>query len=138
MRNLYSQKCGLLCLRRKCLGLLVGEKSYDFLILTALQLINPLYLKYLRRPTKYSKLSFLQWLRLVDESKGREYKDGSTLFGVKMVSALKDLFFFQHLVLNYPHTAVEELFHRDHEQLPLPIRDFAAAFTLMNDFLSQP
>ena len=100
--------------------------------------VNPSYLKYLRRPTKYSKLSFLQWLRLVDESKGREYKDGSTLVGVKMVSPLKDFFFFQHLVLNYCHTAVEELYHRDHEQLPLPIKYFAAAFTLMNDFWSRP
>ena len=66
--------------------------------------------------------------------KGIEHKSGSTLVGVKSVSMFKD--FFQHLVLNHPHLAMEELYHRQHNDLPSTIEFFAAAYTFMNDFWS--
>ncbi len=97
---------------------------------------NATYQKYLHRPANYRNLRFFQWLRLIDEKKGVEYKSGSTLIGVKMVSPLKD-FFLQYLVVNYPHTAVKDLLHRNHEQLSPQIKHFASAYTLMNDFWSQ-
>ncbi len=91
---------------------------------------NATYQKYLCRPANYRNLHFLQWLRLIDEKKGVEYKSGSTLVGVKMVSPLKDFFFLQYLV-------VKDLLHTNHEQLSPQIKHFASAYTLMNDFWSQ-
>jgi hypothetical protein len=99
---------------------------------------NRTYMKYLRRSTSHSDLSFLQWLRLFDAEKGTKHKHGSTLVGVKMVSMFKDFFFFQHLALNYPHSAVQQLFHAEHESIPEAIKFFSAAYTLMNHFWSVP
>ena len=66
---------------------------------------NRMCMKYLRRPTSHSNLSFLQWLRLFDVEKGTKHKHGSTLVCMKMVSMFKDFLFFQHVALNYPHSA---------------------------------
>ena len=66
------------------------------------------YMKYLRRSSTHSHLSFLQWLRLFDEKKATEHKSGSTVVGVRMVSIFKHFFFFQYLVFNYPHSMTQE------------------------------
>ena len=99
---------------------------------------NKQYVKYLHRHAKYNNLSFIQWLRLFDDSKGTEYKSGCTLVGVKMVSPLKDLYFLQYLILNFPHRQLPDLYHRNLDQLPKQIRYFAGAYTLLHDFWSQP
>ena len=67
---------------------------------------NPAYMKYLRRSSNHSNLSFLQWLRLVDEKKGIEHKTGTTLVGVNGVDVQRFLFlptsFTQPSTLRYP------------------------------------
>ena len=96
---------------------------------------NVQHQKYLDRPAVFNDFSLLQWLRAVDETKTppRPYNDHSTLVGVKTVSSLKDLYFFQFLLLNFPHRSNDELYHRDHDNLPIQIKHFACAYTLMND-----
>ena len=96
------------------------------------------YMKYLRRSSTHSHLPFLQWLRLFDEKKGTEHKSGSTVVGVRMVSIFKDFFFFQYLVLNYPHSMTQEFYHAEHHRLPDTIKFFGGAYTLMNEFWSNP
>lgn len=124
--SLYSTKTSWTPSRRKKLSFYTIENLAN----------NATYMKYLRRSSTYSELSFLEWLRRFDEKKGVEHKSGSTLVGVKLVSMFKDFFFFQHMALNYPHSATEQLFHSDHQRLPDSLKFFAAAYTLMNDFWS--
>ena len=78
--------------------------------------------------TYQKNLSFLQWLRQVDETKQPPlpYTDGSTLVGIKMVSPFKDSHYLQYLLLHHPQ----------HDHLLLQIRYFAAAYSRMNNFWS--
>ena len=73
-------------------------------------------------------LSFLQWLRLYDP-KGKPYKSGTTLVGVKLRSPFTDDYNYQDILMNVPHRYVDELKHEKHD-LPLAIRHFATAVTL--------
>ena len=50
----------------------------------------------------------------------------------------RDFFFFQHLVLNHPHSATQQLYHAEHQRLPDTIKFFAGAYTLMNEFWNNP
>ena len=83
---------------------------------------------------EHNNFSLLQWLREVDKTKTppRSYNDHSTLVGPKTILSLKDLYFFQYL-LHFPHRSNDELYHRDHENLPIQIKHFTCTYTLMND-----
>ena len=50
----------------------------------------------------------------------------------------KDFLFFQHVALNYPHSAVQQLFHTEHDRIPEAIKFISAVYTLMNHFWSVP
>ena len=59
---------------------------------------NPAYMKYLRRSSNHSNLSFLQWLRLVDEKKESNTKPEQPLSALKwcrcsMISFFSNIFY---------------------------------------------
>ena len=85
--------------------------------------------KYCKRSDEETPLSFLQWLRSFDP-KGKRYKSGTTLVGVKLRSPFKDDYYYQDILMNVPHRHIDELRHEKYDDLPLPIRHFAAAVTL--------
>ena len=90
------------------------------------------YDKYLKRSQEEESSSFKQWLRKYVDSKEKptQYKQGSTLVGAKMRSMFCDDYFYQDLVLNFPHRSSEELVHPNDAELPNQIRNFAAALHL--------
>ena len=94
------------------------------------------YEKYLKRTPEEECSSFKQWLRKYVDSKEKptEYKQGSTLVGAKMRSFSSDDYFYQDLVINYPHRSAEELVHPNDAELPCQIRNFAAALHLRPEF----
>lgn len=61
--------------------------------------------KYLNRSPQDEALPFLHWLRLYDHEKSppKAYKGGMTLVGVKHLSPFNPLYFYQQLVMNFPH-----------------------------------
>lgn len=70
-------------------------------------------------------------MRLNDHTKtpAKKYKEGTTtLVGTKVRSMFSDHFFFQDLVLHHPHRSLEKLLHPNDDELPPPIRHFAAAW----------
>ena len=85
--------------------------------------------KYCKRSDEETPLSFLQWLRSYDP-KGKRYKSGTTLVGLKLRSPFKDDYYYQDILMNVPHRHVDELRHEKYDDLPLAIRHFAAAVTL--------
>ena len=85
--------------------------------------------RYCKRPNEENDLSFLQWLRLCDQ-KGKPYKSSTTLVGVKLRRSFKDEYYYQHLLMNFPHKKVDELKHERHDNLPVAIKHFAAAVSL--------
>ena len=82
--------------------------------------------RYYKRPNEENELSVLQWLRLYDQ-KGKPYKSGTTLAGVKLCSPFKDGYYYQDLLVNFPPRNVDELKHEKHDDLPVAIKHFAAA-----------
>ncbi|PFX19004.1 hypothetical protein AWC38_SpisGene16592 [Stylophora pistillata] len=87
---------------------------------------------YCRRPEHEKHLSFLDWLRLHDD-KGKPYKIGSTLVGLKTRSVFKDDYFYQDLITNHFHGNVEQLKYEKKDELPVAIRYFAAAAFFRSD-----
>lgn len=90
------------------------------------------HVKYKARKPQDENLSFLEWLRLHDESKPNApaYTANETLVGIKMRSATTDVFFYQDLVMNHPHRDQSELIHPDHDRLPDAIRYFVSAWCM--------
>ena len=67
-------------------------------------------------------------------TKEKRYKEfNNTLVGVKTNSPIKDVYYFQDIVMNYPHRKVEELLHPNNDTIPEQIRHFAVAM----DFRSE-
>ena len=64
------------------------------------------------------------------DPKGKLYKSGTTLVGVKLRSPFKDEYYYQGVLMNYAHRSTEELKHEKHDDLPVGIKHFAAAFSL--------
>ena len=71
----------------------------------------------------------MQWLRLYDQKRNR-YKSGTTLVGVKLRSPFKDDYYYQDLLMNFPHRNIDELKHERHHDLPVTIKHLAAAVSL--------
>ena len=74
------------------------------------------------------KMCFLEWLRAVNHTPTvpKAYKQGNTLVSVKYLSPFNCEYFFQRLLMTFPHRAASELFHEQHEQMPPQIRFFAS------------
>ena len=64
------------------------------------------------------------------DQKGKAYKSGTTLGGVKLRSPFKDDYYYHDLLINYPHRNLDDLKHEKHDELPVAIKDFAAAVSL--------
>ena len=88
-----------------------------------------LHERYCKRPINEESISYLQWLRMYDP-KGKPYKTGTTLVGVKLRSPFKDEYCYQDLLMNYAHRSTDDLHHEKHDDLPIRIKHFAAAVTL--------
>ena len=85
--------------------------------------------RYCKRPVHEDSITYLQWLRMYDP-KGKPYKSGTTLVGVKLRSPFKDEYYSQDVLMNYAHRSTEELQHEKHDDLPVGIKHFVAAFSL--------
>lgn len=94
---------------------------------------NTTYQKYLKRPDEEAETTFLQWLREYNESqrKPKKYTSGTTLVGVQQFSVFNPVFFFQHLLMNHPHTSEEQIHHSEEQQLPASVKYFRKATELL-------
>jgi hypothetical protein len=97
---------------------------------------NVIHRKYVSRPDSMAEMSFLEWLRSVDHTKAHcpAYKGGNTLVSTRMVSPFSHEFFFQFLLMNYPHTDVHQFHHPQHDELPIRLRFFASNVYLNSEF----
>lgn len=61
-------------------------------------------MKYWKRPGNLNSLTMIEWLRKFNTNAlvPKEYKDGSTLVGTKMLSVFNKQYFFQYCLLNLP------------------------------------
>lgn len=91
------------------------------------------YQTYLKRQPFDSQLTFVQWLRMYNETaaKPSKYRSGDTLVGVQTYSYFNPVFFYQFLAMHFPHSAEGELHHEREEQLPTSIKFFVKATELM-------
>ncbi len=92
--------------------------------------------KYRNRPHTMASYSFLTWLRMVDHSKSdrKLYKQGNTLVGLKLVSYFNKDYFFQYILMNFPHTSLSQLKRPDHDRIPATLQWYAAAVLHFPDF----
>ena len=92
--------------------------------------------KYRNQPTKLNEISLLNWLRKFDHSKviPKEYKNGNTLVGVKVLSYFNMQYFFHYLLLQKPHRAICELQHPNHENISVHLQWYATATYRFPDF----
>ena len=103
--------------------------------------INNTLLKYYNRPEKYDHQSLLQWLHSVDETKSppKDYsKKKNILVGIKHVSYMNPQYFFQHLLLHFPHRDLNDVLPVSDDNLPSQIRHFHTAHMLMAEIFSDP
>lgn len=93
---------------------------------------DAILLKYHNRVGQ-SDVPFLHFLRTHDTSKANPtlYKRQTCLVGVKYVSYFNYDFFFQFLIMNKPHTNLEQLKHPDHDNLPDDLKYVASCFVNM-------
>jgi hypothetical protein len=89
---------------------------------------NVIHAKYLNRPDSMADMTLLQWLRSVNYKKPNcpPYKSGNTLVSSRMLSPFSQDYFFQFLLLNHPHRDLKELYHPQHDQLPIMLQFFAS------------
>ena len=82
--------------------------------------------KYLKRSPEDESLLFLHWLCLYDQEKSppKAYKGGMTLVAVIHLLPFNPLYFYQLLVMNFPHRSFEELANPRLDRLPEPIKFF--------------
>ena len=98
------------------------------------------YQKYLQRPGDDEELTFVECLRIYDDTPAtaKRYTSGNTLVGVKYLSVMNDVYFFQYLLMNYSHRNLSELEHPDSWQMPSHLVDFAAAQLLLPKLPCKP
>ena len=92
--------------------------------------------KYRNRPPELNATSLLNWLRSFDHSKAnpKEYGDGNTLVGLKLLSYFNNQYFFQYLLLHKPHRIISELQHSNHHKIPPNLQWYAAAVHYFGQF----
>lgn len=99
---------------------------------------NTILMRYHRR-TGESELSFLDFLRTHDTAKANcpLYKRQKCLVGIKYVSYFNPDFFFQFLLMNKPHSKLEELTHPNHETLRDDLKYFASCLVNIPQLLRE-
>ena len=87
---------------------------------------HKIHLKYLACANEDEHMTFLEWLREYDYEKNppKRYRDGNTLVGLKHFSVFNPLYFFQLLVMNFPHRSLDELRDPREDRLVDPIKYF--------------
>ena len=87
---------------------------------------HKIHLKYLACANEDEHMTFLGWLREYDYEKNppKRYRDGNTLVGLKHFSVFNPLYFFQLLVMNFPHRSLDELRDPREDRLADPIKYF--------------
>ena len=93
--------------------------------------------KYRNRSDNMSQYSFLTWLRLTDHSKTvpKLYRKGNnTLVGLKTLSFFKKQYFFQYLLMNFPHKSIAQLRHPNHDRIPANLQLYSAAIHHFAEF----
>ena len=101
------------------------SRTKDFVVPTSGNVsTNKTYEKYLKRARELQNLSFLEWLRLVNHTPAipKVYGKGNTLVGLRMRSPFSDEYFFQELLMNFPHRCHIEILHTKDDDLPARIR----------------
>ena len=90
---------------------------------------NLLYQMYLRRQPADENISLLQWLRSRTVVKKQTKSLGSDKFlvAVKFMSVQNPVFFFQHLMIHYPHRSPSQLRHLEESSMPRSIQFFSQA-----------
>lgn len=106
-----------------------NSRTKPFTAPTPNQTQHKVHQKYLAQSQDDEDLTFPEWLRHYDHDKNppKQYKDGSTLVGVKHFSIFNSLFFYQLLIMNIPHRTLDELRDLREERLPEPINHFVPA-----------
>ena len=106
-----------------------NSQTKPFTAPTPSQTQHKVHLKYLARSEDDEDLTFLEWLRQYDHEKNpaKRYKDGSTLVGIKHFSVFNPVFFYQLLIMNLPHQALDELHDLREDRLPELIKHFVPA-----------
>ena len=89
---------------------------------------------YYARPHHHDNLSLLEYLRLYNTSvtPPKLYKDNaSILVGLQYLSIYNPKYFFQYLLVNYPHRRVDDILLPTAEDIPPQLVHFAVAHRLM-------
>ena len=98
------------------------------------------YLQYLKRDVAEEDQSLLEWLRCHSTvgAKAKALGADKYLVAVKFVSLFNPVYFFQHLLVNYPHRHAAQLRHLEQATMPPAIQYFSQAVSLMPDCWSRP
>ena len=92
--------------------------------------------KYYARAAPFHNSTLLQWLRIVDETQAvptRYTKTKIVLVGLKFCSIFNPAYFFQYLLVNFPHRTVDFITPPSGNHLPLQILYFHKAHLLLPD-----
>ena len=97
---------------------------------------NKVYKWYLERLATEDDQTLLQGLRChqTSGSKAKPYTDDRVLVGVKYVSLFNPIFFYQHLMMNWPHRNPHQLRHAEEDTMPNSIKHFAQSIALTPQF----
>ena len=92
---------------------------------------NTVYQLYLRRPPTEEDLPLLQWLRNHSIStKTKPLDKDKYLVGLKFVSVFNPVYFFQHLLVHWPHRNADQLRHSEESTMPHVVKFFSQAAAL--------
>ena len=88
--------------------------------------------KQFRVPENEEDESLLMWLRnhTTSKNKSKPLDEDRYLVAIKYSSIFNPLFFFQHLLVNFPHRDAQELRHAEETSMPPSIQFFSQAVAL--------
>ena len=95
---------------------------------------NVILQKYYSRPTGFESLPLLDWLRIVNETEAvptRYVKHKVVLVGLRFCSIFNPAYFFQYLLVHFPHRHVQDICPPTGHSLPSQIIFFHKAHLLM-------
>ena len=101
---------------------------------------NQVYHQYLKRHRSEDDQSLLEWLRCHSTvgAKAKALGADKYLVAVKFVLPFNPVYFFQHLLVHYPHRLAGKLRHVEQATMPVPIQYFSQALTLRPQWWSRP
>ena len=93
---------------------------------------NTVYQLYLRRPPTEEDLPLLQWLRnhSISNNKTKPLDKDKYLVGLKFVSVFNPVYFFQHLLVHWPHRNADQLRHSEESTMSHVVKFFSQAAAL--------